>query len=102
MVYLIHFEPRYKHAGHYMGFVEDAPGALARRVEAHEAGRGARLTQVAVGAGCFLEVARLWKGASRRDERRMKRWRMAPRLCPICNPALKLEPPTVQEVYHGG
>jgi hypothetical protein len=97
MVYLIHFEPAYKHARHYLGYCEDS--RLGKRIEEHEAGRGARLTQVAVGAGCFLEVVRLWPGASRRDERRMKRWRMAPRLCPICNPALHLEPPTTKEVY---
>lgn len=33
-VYLLHFEPRYKHAGHYLGYAED----IERRVDEHRRG----------------------------------------------------------------
>ncbi len=79
-VYLIHFNPPYKHARHYLG-VTSRP--VAERLEEHRAGRGARLTQVAAEAGCVLELVRTWKGG-RALERRLKRRKNAPCLCPKC------------------
>ncbi len=79
-VYLLHFSPPYKHAKHYMGFAED----IDRRIEQHRAGTGARLTQVAIDAGCRLILARIWPGADRSTERRLKKRKESPRLCPIC------------------
>ena len=79
-VYLLHFEPSYQHAAHYLGFAED----IERRVAEHRKGTGARLTQVAVEAGCALHLARVWPGADRNLERRLKRWHSGTRLCPIC------------------
>ena len=79
-VYLIHFEPAYKQARHYMGYAED----LAPRINAHMHGRGARLTQVAHDAGCALVLARVWEGGDRKLERRLKNRKDAPHLCPIC------------------
>lgn len=78
-VYLIHFDPPYRHARHYLGSCAD----LAPRLWAHQHGQGARLTQVAVGAGCALVLARTWEGG-RQLERRLKRRHNAPQLCPIC------------------
>lgn len=80
-VYLIHFEPAYKHAKHYTGFAED----ISARLQAHRDGHGARLTQVAVAAGCELILARIWPGGDRQLERRLKRRKGALHLCPICN-----------------
>lgn len=79
-VYLLHFEPAYRHARHYTGFAED----VAPRVNAHLAGHGARLTQVAHDAGCDMILARVWPEGDRAFERRIKNQKMAPRLCPIC------------------
>ena len=87
VVYLLHFEPAYRHAGHYVGFAQD----LGPRLNAHLHGRGARLTQVAHDAGCALVLARVWTNASRADERRLKRWHGAAQLCPICRGELGLQ-----------
>lgn len=78
--YLIHFEPPYKHARHYLGFAED----VLRRVDEHRAGQGARLTQVAAQAGCKLVLARVWPNGDRQLERKLKRRKEAPCLCPVC------------------
>lgn len=80
--YLLHFEPRYKHAGHYIGYSEH----LKKRVEHHRNGTGANLTKYASRAGSELIVARVWKKASRETERALKKSKHHSRLCPICNP----------------
>ncbi|HZQ06544.1 MAG TPA: endonuclease [Anaerolineae bacterium] len=80
-VYLIHFRPRYKQAGHYLGYADDFRARFAE----HLKGNGARLTQVAVESGIALELARVWKG-DRKLERRLKRHKHSPLLCPRCNP----------------
>jgi hypothetical protein len=79
-VYLLHIEPSYKHAAHYLGHAEDT----GPRFNAHYHGRGARLTQVAVEAGCELILARVWPDGDRKLERRLKRRHSGVRLCPIC------------------
>lgn len=79
-VYLIHFTPAYKHAHHYMGYAAD----IERRFALHQCGAGARLTQVAVAAGCRLVLARVWEDGDRTLERKLKNRKNAPALCPIC------------------
>jgi predicted GIY-YIG superfamily endonuclease len=81
MVYLIHFDPPYKQAKHYLGWSDDVPA----RFEKHCNKTGARLTQVAVDAGCKLVLARTWNG-NRKTERQIKNQKHSPRMCPICNP----------------
>ncbi len=80
-VYLLHFCPRYKHARHYLGYTKN----LTTRIQEHQRGGGARLTQVAVANGIRLELVRIWKG-NRKLERILKRRKNAPLLCPLCNP----------------
>jgi len=82
-VYLLHFEPKYKHAQHYLGYTEQEVGT---RLQDHQHGNGARLTQVASDAGVKLWVVRTWTDKTRDDERRLKRHNNEPRFCPICNP----------------
>lgn len=79
-VYLLHIEPAYKQARHYTGYADD----IDRRLNQHRSGTGARLTQVVVEAGHELQLAKVWPGATRLDERRLKNRKNAPRLCPIC------------------
>lgn len=86
-VYLIHFSPSYKHAKHYLGWAED----IDRRLAEHEIGAGARLTQVAVDAGCRLILARVWEDGDRTLERKLKNRKNAPALCPICGLAFTLD-----------
>jgi predicted GIY-YIG superfamily endonuclease len=85
-VYLLHFEPSYRHAGHYLGFAQQDVRA---RLAEHQAGRGARLTQVAIEAGCALILARTWPDSTRHDERRRKGRSLRP-LCPLCQQQLTL------------
>ena len=80
-VYLLHIVPPYKHARHYLGYADD----IGARVAAHQAGHGARLTQVAVDAGCALVLVRTWPGEDRTFERSLKNRKQAPRMCPVCN-----------------
>jgi predicted GIY-YIG superfamily endonuclease len=81
-VYLIHFERRYAHAGHYLGFAED----VEARLEQHRRGAGARLMQVIVQAGIGWQLVRTWDEGDRTLERRLKLQKNGPRLCPVCSP----------------
>lgn len=69
-------------ARHYLGFTND----LARRLQEHSDGRGARLLQVCQELGIGFSLARTWSGGNRAFERRIKRCHNTPRLCPVCNP----------------
>jgi predicted GIY-YIG superfamily endonuclease len=80
-VYLLHFSRPLHHARHYLGSTRDLDARLAE----HLAGRGARLVEVVIGLGITIELARTWEGG--RDlERRLKRRKSSPRLCPVCSP----------------
>lgn len=79
-IYLLHFDPAYKHAKHYLGYADD----VMPRVNAHLHGRGARLTQVAKDAGVTMLLVRVWEDGTRTMERKLKRRSHVPALCPIC------------------
>jgi predicted GIY-YIG superfamily endonuclease len=78
-VYLICFDHPYRHARHYMGWTT----ALNARLQAHAAGRGARLMEVITAAEIGFTLARTWQG-TRNLERRLKNRGGHARLCPIC------------------
>jgi predicted GIY-YIG superfamily endonuclease len=80
-VYLLHLDPAYKHARHYVGWTSN----LDSRLEAHRAGRGARLLEAVKEAGGSFHLARTWPG-SRSLERAIKDRKNAPKLCPDCSP----------------
>jgi len=80
IVYLLHFDRPYEHAGHYTGWTAD----LDHRLDEHAAGRGARLTAVVRAAGITWTLARTWPG-TRDRERALKRQGGAARRCPICS-----------------
>jgi predicted GIY-YIG superfamily endonuclease len=81
LVYLLHLDPPYKHARHYLGSTSD----LVARLEAHRAGRGARLMEVVKQAGGSFHLVRTWPGGKTR-EREIKDRHDMPRLCPECSP----------------
>lgn len=85
-VYLLHFNRRYQHAGHYLGSAAN----LETRLAEHAAGTGARLTQVVKDAGISWTLARTWRGG-RQLERSLKNRGGASRICPICRAAQKAE-----------
>lgn len=80
-IYLLHFDPPYKQARHYLGFTN----FLKRRVAHHQNGTGANLTKYASRAGSKFIIARTWKG-DRELERKLKKSKHNSRLCPLCNP----------------
>lgn len=81
-IYLLHLDPPYKHAKHYLGWTgkED----VYDRVLQHVAGRGSPLVRAAVQAGSLVVVARTWADSDRFEERRLK-GHSSTRYCPICN-----------------
>jgi predicted GIY-YIG superfamily endonuclease len=93
--YLVEIRPALKHASHYLGSTIDLP----RRWAEHQAGNGSRLLATALGAGCQVELVRVWYGQQARGlEQRLKQRRKPPStrcgaarslrpLCPLCNPA---------------
>ena len=88
MVYLAHFERRYHHAGHYVGWTRNAD-TLPKRIKHHRQGSGARLMEVIAQAGIGFDVVRTWPDGDRSFERRLKDQKHGPRLCPKCNPKLQ-------------
>jgi predicted GIY-YIG superfamily endonuclease len=82
-IYLLHLSEPYKHAKHYLGYTTN----IEQRLDEHRKGQGARLLQVIIEVGLTFTLARTWQG-TRKDERRIKNRKEAPRLCPICKAAL--------------
>lgn len=80
-VYVLHFEPAFRHARHYIGFAVNAE----KRIRQHRLGlsKCGKLPAAAVAAGCELQVAAIAPG-SRWYERWLKNRGSAARVCPIC------------------
>lgn len=80
-LYLLHFDPPYKHAGHYLGVTnrEDVNDRIAE----HQRGEGANLCRVAHRSGSRILVARTWLNVARKSELRLK-GRGLRELCPVC------------------
>jgi hypothetical protein len=100
-VYLLHFDQRYEHAGHYTGIALD----LDARLAAHVAGKGprdggARLIQVIRQAGIGFRLARTWPGGTRGLERRLKNQGGASRRCPICKEQRREQDRAQRTVQH--
>jgi len=81
-VYLLHFEQRYEHAGHYTGHADDFGIRVGEQASGDS--RAARLLQVIAQAGIGFRLARVWPGASKGYERSLKNSGGASRYCPIC------------------
>lgn len=79
MVYLLHFARHHHRARHYLGCTNNLP----RRLAQHRAGHGARLVAAVLAAGIEFECVRTWEGGFP-EERRLKRFKAAPRFCPVC------------------
>lgn len=82
-VYLLHFDPPYKRARHYLGWALDVDA----RLEQHRRGTGSPLVAAAVANGSSVELARTWTDVDRHFERALKNRKEAPRMCPICTGA---------------
>jgi len=81
--YLLHLDPAYRHARHYLGSAASS-AILVRRLHKHATGRGTPLLQAALAAGGAFVLVRLWVGTPAL-EHQLKRRKAAPRLlCPAC------------------
>ena len=107
-VYTLHFDPpykpapdapRYKWAGHYTGWAKDRTAHLDARLAQHEAGHGARLTQVQRGSGGTWRLASVEPG-DRSRERQLKQHGAA-RRCPICRAEAQAVPEPEPELEAG-
>jgi hypothetical protein len=79
--YLLHFEPAYRHARHYLGVSDrDVPG----RIACHLAGKGSPLIRAVGEAGGRVFRVRTFPGMTRGEERRLKRQGGLSRHCPAC------------------
>lgn len=81
LVYILHFEPAYKHAGHYVGWTGKP---FPERVVDHVEGRGSPLVAAAVAAGCRILLGAVFEG-TRDDERRIKVQSRTHRYCRCCS-----------------
>lgn len=94
VVYTLHFDPPYPSnapegaqvARHYTGWTRDLDARLAE----HEAGEGARLTQVQRAAGGTWRLASAEAGT--RDLEAQRKERGATRRCSICRAEAQAEP----------
>lgn len=87
MVYLIHFDTKFYHCQHYIGYSDDF--LFAARIRHHMNGSGAALIRAVNLAGIGWSVVRLWPYESGNFERQLKNIKKASSFCPICNPQHK-------------
>jgi len=79
-VYVLHFDPPYGHARHYIGIAHD--GNVLRRLAQHRAGRGSPLVRAAYEADCFVSVVLTLPGDLGLERRFHNRH--GTRVCPLC------------------
>jgi predicted GIY-YIG superfamily endonuclease len=96
MVYLIHFEKKFKHAQHYIGFAV-SESAFKRRMKKHRSGLGANLLKHVNEAGINWEVVRTWPDGDRNFERRLKNMKKSQDYCPECCAARKKKVPSINQ-----
>lgn len=81
-VYVLHFDPPFRRARHYVGFTDQAD--IADRFLEHVNGRGSPLVKAAVAAGSRVEIAHVFVDGDRTFERRIKRSTDVSRWCRLC------------------
>jgi len=82
-VYLLHFERKYYHCQHYIGFT--VRSNIGDRMDEHVmTDKGSNLVKAVSDAGIKVSLVRAWKGVDRNFERKLKNRKNAPKLCPLC------------------
>ena len=81
-VYIIHFDEKFHHAGHYIGFALNVEG----RLYYHKKGTGSKLLAALNRAGIGYKIVRVLAG-DRNLERKLKNKKNTAALCPICQKA---------------
>lgn len=75
---------------HYVGKTVRQPAA---RLKEHATMQGAKLTAAFIRAGGTLTITRVWGGAERDTETRIKAYGKLHLLCPACNPRAMFRKP---------
>lgn len=86
-LFLLHFDPPYRHAGHYLGYAKGT-GRVATYARAVAAGKVTQfphpLVEAAYAQGSVLRIVAVFHGASRDERRRMRANGSLSRFCPVC------------------
>ena len=83
-VYLIHFEEKLHHAGHYIGWSQEYPLIKGGRLDTHKKGQGARILNALVERGIGFNVVQIWHDQNGFYERKLKNRKNAGRECWKC------------------
>lgn len=85
-LFLLHFEPAYQHAGHYLGYAKGTGrvGEYAKRVAAGKVHAPHPLVERALLQGSEITVAAIFYGDNRDERRRLRRQGGLSRHCPVC------------------
>lgn len=84
IVYVLHFEKKYKHARHYIGFSRRKN--FLNRLAFHRAGKGGNgLIQAVVKEGIKILVGNIFFNKDGNYERYLKQQKKSSRYCLICN-----------------
>lgn len=81
-LYLLHFDPPYRHAGHYLGYADDVDRRVGEHLRA--IAKSSPLIRAALASGSTVTLARTWPGGDRNLERRLKNRHGLGPLCPLC------------------
>lgn len=82
---LLHFEPRYRHAGHYLLYAKRDLEGYAQAVATGRIRAPHELVEAAQTYGMVQTlVAELYPGRDRHDRKRMRARGGLARLCPVC------------------
>jgi hypothetical protein len=82
MIYVLHFEPAYEHARHYIGFTTKSGD---ERAHEHGGHNGSPLVRAARAAGSTVVLVAEFPG-TRAEERKLKESKNTRRFCPRCKP----------------
>jgi predicted GIY-YIG superfamily endonuclease len=85
MLYLLHFDPRYRHAGHYLGYTQELP----KRFGLHLQGKGSPLVKAAINNGSQIVLVRIWAEDGNAEQEIKRVIGSRAKLCPLCNPKAK-------------
>ena len=80
-VYILHLNSKLRHAQHYVGWAK----YVEKRITNHKNGNGSKFTKACLKHGVSFELARVFEGADRTFERKLKNTNSTRDYCPICN-----------------
>ena len=88
-LFLLHFDPPYQHARHYLGYAVGTGrgAAYARRIAAGTALGPHELVMAAQADGCTIHVADVLHGEGRATQRRLRANGSLSRFCHYCREA---------------